>query len=108
MTHLKGAAAFLTRMMFDGNVVKRGMRSSGMLPSVVVIVEIAAPLGYAAECDFWRCRKVVSVAEFAGWCFSNLFILLLDSVEFVTQRSNFVKALANCFGFDFRYCGFCI
>ena len=88
MPRVNGAAVCLSRMVFGGGA--RGMRSSGMLPSVVVIVEIAAPLGYAAECDFWRCRKVVSVAEFAGWCFSNLFISLLDSVEFVTQRSNFV------------------
>ena len=54
MTHSKSAAVFLPRMMFDGNVVKLGMRASGMLPSVIVIVEVATPLGYVAGCDFWR------------------------------------------------------
>ena len=44
MTHSKGTAVFLPRMMFDGSAVKRGVRASGMLPSVIVIVEVVAPL----------------------------------------------------------------
>ena len=51
MTHLKGAAVFLTRMMFDGNVVKRGMRSSGMLPSVVEVVGVATSRECVAGCN---------------------------------------------------------
>ena len=33
---------------------------------------------------------VVSVAEFVGCIFSSLFVSLLDSLEFVTQRMNYV------------------
>ena len=55
MTHVSGAAVYLSRMVFGGNVVARGMRPSGVLPSAVVNVEIATSLRCAAGCNYWRC-----------------------------------------------------
>ena len=84
MTHVSGAAVCLSCMVFGSNVVARGMRPSGVLPSVVV--EIATSRGCAAGCNCWCCCQVVRVAKFAGWCCSYLFTVLLDSEEFVTQQ----------------------
>ena len=39
MTHVSGAAVCLSCMVFGSNVVARGMRPSGVLPSVVVAVD---------------------------------------------------------------------
>ena len=105
MTHVNGAAVYLTRMVFGGNVVARGMRPSGVLPSVIVVVEVAAPFGCAAECYVWCFCNGDTVVEFAGCSLDNLFITLLDSVEFVMMRSNFVKVLAGYFCCNFRDCG---
>ena len=86
MTRVSGAAVCLSRIVFGGGVGARGMRPSGMLPSAVVVVEIATSLGCAAGCNCWCCCQVVSVAKFAGWCCSYLFTVLLDSEEFVAQQ----------------------
>ena len=44
MTLSENAAVFLSCVMFDGSVVKRRARASRMLPCVIQIVEVAAPL----------------------------------------------------------------
>ena len=44
MTFSDSAAVFLSCVMFDGSVVRRGVRASRMLPCVIQIVEVAAPL----------------------------------------------------------------
>ena len=54
MTYSESGAVFLSCVMFDGSVVRRRVRASGMLPSVIVIVEVAAPLGHVTGCKFWR------------------------------------------------------
>ena len=45
--------------------------------------------------------------EFAGCSLDNLFVTLLDCVEFVMMRSNFVKVLAGYFCCNFRDCWSC-
>ena len=75
----------LSRMVFDGAVGARGMRPSGMLPSVVVAVGVATPRGCVAGCNCWCCCQFVCAAMFVGWCCSYLFTVLLDSDEFVAQ-----------------------
>ena len=96
---------FPMRMVFRGRGVGCGVRPSGVLPSVVVVVEVAAPFGCAAECNVWCFCKGDTVVEFAGCSLDSLFVTLLDSVEFVMMRSNFVKVLAGYFCCNFRDCG---
>ena len=49
MARVRGATVFPMRMVFNGSGVECGVRPSGVLPSVVVVVEVAAPFGSAAE-----------------------------------------------------------
>ena len=52
MTRVSGAAVCLSRMVFGGGVGARGMRPSGMLPSVVEVVGVATSRGCAAGCNW--------------------------------------------------------
>ena len=54
---------------------------------------------------FFVAFTTVAFVEFAGCSLDNLFVTLLDSVEFVMMRSNFVKVLAGYLCCNFRDCG---
>ena len=84
---MSGATVCLSRMAFVGS---DGARLHccliGMLPGVTVVVGVASPRGCAAGCNCGCCCQFVCAAMFAGWCCSYLFIVLLDSEEFVAQQ----------------------